>query len=421
MFDWMLYNLKDLLRDKSNWFFVMIFPILMVFILGNMLAELDNSDSPIGTIRIAVYIDEALDMSVIEDELGFAITEMPEGISGISPEAAPAGEFLAGFPDTVQAAEHMGRIAEAQAVSTFIEGLAESEGIEITRASGASSARSEAKNGDADAAMIFSAPLSIEVTEGENIYKNRAALLIAQSFARQYAAFKTAALHSPELFMEIMNDGIPAFSDMTENKDLGVNRTMIDYYAVTMIVMIIFMGGGIGGASTTFIARQDGSLRRMSASPRSRTRLFLESVIGVLPQNLIQAGIVMVLSTVFMGAHYANTWQGNLLLFAYFIVIGLAVASVFMLMGLFMKINPYIPIMAVLWAMLFMSGTFSKDINIAGVTEFMPMNIIQRAAFDLTVFGRSEQVLLVMGVSGALLIITCAIGSALYKRKETMF
>jgi ABC-2 type transport system permease protein len=386
MSNWMLFNLKDLVRDKASLFFVMVFPILMVFILGNMLAELDNADSPIGMIHIAYYADEvSVQAGAITDE------------------------------------EHMGRIAESTAVSMFMNGLAETDGFEIVKTTDPAAARSEVETGDADAAMIFHSPLSIEVTEGENIYKNRAALLIAQSFARQYASFRTAALSSPELFAELAKDGIPAFSGLTADKDLGVNRTMIDYYAVTMIVMIIFMGGGIGGASTTFIARQDGSLRRMSASPRSRTMLFLESVVGTLPQNIIQAGIVMVLSVVFMGAHYANSWQGNLLLFAFFIVVGLAVAALFMLMGLFMKVNPYIPIMAVLWAMLYISGTFSKEAQIDGVTEYMPMNIIQRAAFDLTVFGRPEQVLLVMGVSGILLVIACALGSALYKRKETMF
>ena len=421
MFDWMLYNAKDLVRDRSNIFFVMIFPILMVFILGNMLAELDNADSPIGTINIAVYSDEALDVTTLENDLGLAINDWPEGASDIGSGAVVDEELLAGLTGGMPVSEHMGKIAEAQAVSSFISGLAESEGIEITRSADAPSARAEAETGSADAAMIFRSPLSIEVTEGGNIYKNRAALLIAQSFARQYAAFKTAALHSPEIFTNLSQDGTAAFSDMTEDKDLGVSRTMIDYYAVTMIVMIIFMGGGIGGASTTFLARQDGSLRRMSASPRSRARLFIESVIGALPINIIQAGIVMVLSTVFMGAHYANTWQDNLLLFVFFLVIGLTVSSVFMLAGLFMKINPYIPIMAVLWAMLFISGSFSKDIYIEGVTGFMPMNIIQRAAFDLTVFGRSEQVQLVMGVCAIIFAVACVIGSALYKRKETMF
>jgi ABC-2 type transport system permease protein len=269
--------------------------------------------------------------------------------------------------------------------------------------------------------MIFHSPLRIEITEGKDIYKSRAAMLIAQSFSRQYSAFKTAALNSPALFTEIAKDGVPALDGLVEDKDLGVSRSMIDYYAVTMIIMIIFMGGGIGGASQTFYARQDGSLRRMSASPRGRTRLFIESVVGTLPQSVVQASIVMALSTAFLGAHYANTWQGNLLLFTFFIVLGIAVAAVFMLIGLFIKVNPYIPLLAILWALLFISGTFNKDLAIPGFSEYLPMNIAQVAVFDLTVFGRTGQALAVMGVSGAVIAAACVIGSLLYRRKETMF
>ena len=388
MLNWMLYNVKEMFRDKANLFFILVFPILMVAILGNMLSELDNPDTPIGTIKIAAYI------------------ENPQSSSGAA------------------ANEHMGLLAESMAVSSFVETLSEHEGIDIVKTSGAEAARTDVKSGTADAAMIFHSPLSLEVTEGTDVYRNRAVMLISQSFSREYSAFKAAALHDPKAFTEIMemNSGaIPDMSGLAIDKDLGVSRTMIDYYAVTMVIMIAFMGGGIGGASSMFIMRQDGSLRRLSASPRSRSRLFMESVIGGLPQSIIQAGVIMLLSIAFLGAHYARTWQGNMLIFAFFIVLGLAVGAVFMLIGLFVKVNPYIPILAILWALLFISGTFSKDMFIEGFSEYLPMSIAQQAVFDFTVFGRYGQLLMVMAVSAAVFGISCVIGSALYKRKETMF
>jgi ABC-2 type transport system permease protein len=469
MFDWMRLNLFDIIRDKSTLFFMVIFPIVMVFILGNMLSSLDNPDSPIGTIRIAVYTDEAPvqatqgdgssvlqgggqgDEALSEAEVsaiqGDGSSVLPDGGQGgkaqsgaevsatqgdgssVLPDGGQGGEALSGAgtfgPGGVYDAELIERFAEAQAVSSFGDGLADSDGVEIVKAETPETARAAATARDgeslADTAMIFHTPLSIEITEGEDIYKNRATELIAQSFARQYAAVKTAAFHSPEFYAELTQNGMPAADGLVEDKDLGVSRTMMDYYAVTMIVMIIFMGGGIGGASQTYLSRQDGSLRRMTASPRSRARLFIESVIGALPQSVIQAGIVMALSTTLMGAHYAAAWQDNLLLFVYFIILSIAVTAVFMVVGLFVKINPYIPILVVMWALLFMAGTFNKESTIPGFTEYLPMNIAQRAAFDLTVFGRSDQVLLVMAVSGIVIVVTCAIGSLLYRRKETMF
>jgi hypothetical protein len=129
----MFFNFRNMIRDKSSLFFVIVFPILLTAILGNMLAELDNSDTPIGTINIAVY--------------------------SVEPET-PASAGLE---------EHMGLSAENAAVSAFLETLSGHDGIEITKTTSANAARSEVKSGNADAAMVFSSPLGIEVSEGNDI------------------------------------------------------------------------------------------------------------------------------------------------------------------------------------------------------------------------------------------------------------
>ena len=380
MYERLMYHTKELFREKSGLFLTLIFPIMMVAILGSMLAELDNPDTPIGTLRIVYAVDEGLRVG----------------------SAAP-GE--AGFES-------------AMAVETFTGALAESDGVELTEAAGPEAAAAAVDAGLADAAMIFEAPLGISVAEGEDIYKNRAVNLIAKGFARTYGTYAAVAMAAPGYYMEIAAKEPPDFSTLTADKDLGVERSMMDFYAVTMVIMIAFMGGGIGGASDMFFARSSGMLRRITASPRSRVRLFLENVFSVVPQNIMQTLLVMIPSTLFLGAHYAVTWQQNLLLFAFFILLGVAVSAVFMLVGLFVRVNPYVPIMAVIWTLLFLSGTFSKEIFIEGFSEYTPMSIVQRAAFDLTVFGRPGQALACMGVFAIILIASCALGAILFKRKE---
>ena len=376
MFEWMLQSVRQMFRERDSLFFALLFPIILVALLGNMLAELDNpeSDSPLGAIRIACYVEEGQ------------------------------------------------RADEAAAVEAFTSALVDYDGIEIVKVESITAVRAEVDGGGADAALIFEKPLNIATYEGEDLYKNRAVMLMAQSFAREYAAYKVAALKAPEAFAQASAEGGEQWigAELVADKDLGVKRSMIDFYAVTTIVMIAFMGGGIGGASATFFARQNGSLRRATASPRSRSRLFLESVVGTIPQNIMQAGIVMLVSTVFFDAHYAKTWPENLLLFAFFVLLGIAISAVFMLFGLFIKVNPYLPLLAVLWALLFMSGTFSKGIYIEGFSEYLPMAIVQKAAFDLTLFGRPNQVLLVMVVCGLVLLVSCILGSILFRRKGIM-
>ena len=379
MFERLFQQTRELFRDKSGLFFALIFPIMMVAVLGNMLAELDNPDAPIGTIRIVYFVDEGLQ----EDSLSF----WEEGFEA------------------------------ARAVNAFTSALAENEGLEVTEAEDMDTALAIVEEGLADAAIIFEAPLGIAVAEGEDIYKNRAVDLIAKGFARTYGTYAAVAMTTSAYYAEIAAKEPPDFSSLLADKDLGVNRSMMDFYAVTMVIMIAFMGGGIGGASNLYFARSGGTLRRLTASPRNRTQLFLENVLGVVPQNIMQTLLVMIPSVLFLGAHYAMTWQQNMLLFAFFILLGVAVSSVFMLIGLFVRVNPYMPIMAVLWTLLFLSGTFSKDIHIKGFTEYLPMNIVQRAAFDLTMFGRAEQVLLCMGVFAVILVISCIAGSILFKRK----
>jgi ABC-2 type transport system permease protein len=379
MFEMILSLLRTFLRDKSGVFFSFIFPILLVFILGNMLADLDNPDQAIETIRIEYAL--------------------ASGLAGES-AAGPAGE------------------RDAAAVSAFIGALGGNESLELRASEDFAAARAAVDAGKSDAALFFETPLHISVYEGADTIKSRAAVMIAQGFSRQYTALALLAQTNPQAFAELAVSGLPSGDALSADKDLGVTRSMQDYYAVTMIVMIAFMGSGIAGATTMYAMRENGTIRRLTLSPGSRSRLFLESVLGFMPQTIGQALAVMIPSALLLGAHYAKTWQDNLLLFAFFFLLGMTVTALFMVFGLFVRFNPYMPIMAALWALLFLSGTFSKEVMIQGVSEYLPMNIAQQAAFDLTIFGRPEKALLVMLVCAAILAVSCVIGSLLLKRKE---
>ena len=65
--------------------------------------------------------------------------------------------------------------------------------------------------------------------------------------------------------------------------------------------------------------------------------------------------------------------------------------------------------MPINWIMLYFSGTFNADTSIKGVTEYLPPNIIMEAAFDLTVFGRTERAMSVLlwslGIFAVLMLI----------------
>jgi ABC-2 type transport system permease protein len=389
----------------------MIFPVVIVFILGNMLQSLDNADQPIEKIKLAYVIE----------------TENPMDI---------------------------------QAINQFIKAVDENASVKLTKSDDFAASKAAVDDDKLDAAVCFKEPFAITVAEGSDLTKNRAVKLTMQSFAREYASIGVLATHTgviaapptgviaasepqssyegqaldpgSEPGMTNFEPGMTSFEPgmtlseeppmanyvLSIDKDLGVNRSMIDYYAVMMILMIAFMAGSSTGAVTIWQGRQDGTMRRVMLSPVSRSKYFVHTLLGMIPQNLLQVAAIMIPSVLIYNAHYASTWQQNLLLFFGFTVIGLAVAAVCMIFGIFMKINPFIPFMAVVWVLLFLSGTFSKEIFITGFSEYLPTSMIREAAFDLTVFGRPEQMLIVTAISAAIIVISAIIGSLLFKKKE---
>lgn len=355
-----------LLRDRGNLFFVLIFPALLVFLLGNLLAQLDNADRPIKPFTIAY---------------------------------------------TIETKDQFSR----HAIDALLAALDENANIDVKPSTDFNEAKKQVETNQAAAAVRFEEPFAISIYEGFDNIQNRAVLSIFQSFARETAAMSTLAENHPEKLQAAAQQRT---QDLVKQQDFPYNRTMLDYYGVAMLVMILFMAGGIGGASSLYDSRKDGTLRRTLASPKSRLSLYIQSVLAATPQAIAQVLCVMIPSMIFFQVHYAGTLWDNFILFSAFFVIGLTINALFMVIGLFLKVNPTLVVMPIMWALMFISGTFSKEIYLPGITELSPIWQIQNAAFDLTVFGRPEKILTAMAISAVLLVIFIGVGGLLFRRKE---
>lgn len=380
-----LNEIRSFVRDASNLFFTIFFPCACVFFLGTFLESVQVSDAAVGELKLAYCVDGG---------------------------DAYAAEALEGF---------IGSLAG--------RGVLSAEKIDQGRISGLP------ESGYSAAVELDGSDIIIH--GGKDKTKNRTVKAVFDSYSRIAAAYRSVAAVNPAALADVRisggwNDG-DIGSDESRgregsgrgegsgsegsgdgfviHKDLGTNRSMIDYYAVTMTVMILFMGSCIRGSGVYESEYENSTINRLDASPISRTAVFFGKIIGSMPMALIQVLSVMLVSTLFFGAHYCNTVSGNLLLAAMFIAASLAALSV----GVFLNlVFPHIPsglvIMPVLWLAMFFSGTFAMDIYIPGVTECMPMYIIQRAAFDLTVFGRTEKVFRVIAVSMAIFAVMLILG-----------
>ncbi|MDR0851041.1 MAG: ABC transporter permease [Clostridiales Family XIII bacterium] len=368
MFMFIRMGFHAIVRDKANLFFIVLFPSLLVFMLGNLLAFLDNPDEAINPMEIRYTIQ----------------TE---------------------------------NVDEVAAIDAFLEAFSEIDQITFVEAEDFDAVKEAVRSENASAGILFTEPIGIEIFEGSDSIQNRAVKLIFKGYARQAGALTAIAQTAPERLPETVDAIFSGAGGLLADHDLGYSRTMLDYYAVTMIVMIIFMGSTTGGAEDLFSERKNHTLARIIASPKNRTNIYIQKVIAQLPQNLMQTAIVMIVSIAVFHVHYADTFRGNLLLMLMLILAGMAVSALFMILGMILKFNPTAIIMPLAWVILFISGTFSKEVSISGFTEYSPAFLIQSAAFDLTVFGRDEKCLIVIVICVAVLILSTVAGALLFRRK----
>lgn len=365
MFNIIIKETKGFIREKSYLFFFILFPVSLVFLLGNLLNETDIAESAIGKLQIEYQTD-------IEDPY------------------------------------------QAAAIEGFIGAMNQEATVNFRRTEDFEKSKEAAGEGDITAAVTFSGkPLIIEVFEGTDRVKNRTVQAILNAFIQNNKTFTTVYNTAPQTLAGFKTENI----DYTVEKDLGVERSMIDYYAVSMVVMIAFMSMLVG-ANAFLGERENKTINRMIIAPQNRISMFLQKVCGMAPQSILQIAIIMILSVVVFKASYGATLMSNLYLFFLFFVITFCMVSLGAIVGLLFKISPFILIMPVVWIMMFLGGTYSKELDIEGVSNIMPNYIFQKAAFDVAIFNRYELANKV--IQGCILttIAALAVGAYLFYRKE---
>lgn len=356
---------KVFLRDKTNLIFMMLFPMILVFLLGNLLSRMDEADKSIGEIKIQ-YLNETED------------------------------------------------IYQTMMIENFVSSIADNQNIIFEKTSDINAAKQLAGKDEIAAAIKFSGnPLKIEIYEGSNHIKNRTVGAIMNGFVQTNKAITTLIKTVPEA----LTGGVNPQGEFIKQKDLGVNRSMLDYYAVTMLTMVSFLSIIVG--SMVFLSeRQDKTLNRLMIAPMSKLKMFFAKILGLLPQCILQITILMASSVFIFKAHYAANLLDNLYLFLMFFVVTVMMISVGALFGLFIKGSPMVILMPALWTMMFLSGTYSKILYIEGITNRMPIYLIQQAAFDLSVFGRYKKASIVILIGILVTIIMLSIGAFIFSRKE---
>ncbi|MDE5578219.1 MAG: ABC transporter permease [Oscillospiraceae bacterium] len=329
---------RAFLRSGGGLFFSLFFPSICTFFLGTFLEKVQVSDYTVGEINLAYCIESA------------------DGISAASFE-------------------------------NFIKGL-DSDGVISAEKVSPEDIGKAAENSSAAVALNGS---DITIYLGSDNIKNRTVKALFDGYVQVSGAYMSAVSVNP---LAILNIDMDTEDSFVREKDFGKTRTMMDYYAVSMAVMIVFMGSCMGGASAYSDEHNYCTMNRLTASPVSRMKIYIGKIIGSMPMLILQIAAIMLTSTLLFGASYCSTAGGNILLAVMLICCSMAALAAGMLVNLLLpKIPTPAILMPVLWMMLFYSGVYAKDVTIDGFSDVLPPYKMNQAAADLTIFSRPEKAL----------------------------
>ena len=364
MLSLIIKQIREYFRSPVNVFMGLLFPVLLVFFLGTMLQNLDIADYDIGEIKLQYSVTQT------DEQSGKAFAEFLDNISMIKTEKASDEKTALSLTDKGD-------------IDAYIE----------------------LKNGE------------ILLYCGRNEIANRALGSVLNSFIAVSDTYYKIASTDPSLLMNTDTDTEKSF---VEQDGLGVTRSMMDYYAVSMAVMMIFMSHMMMGSTAFKDEEKIFTMSRLYLSPLGRTKLFFGKLIGILPSAVISNAVIMLLSAFVFGARYCDNFIGNLLLFLLFSCCSMAATAVGMLIGIIIKIPAEGVIVPLAWSLLFFSGSYSKEIFLEGFSDKLPPYLIQQSAFRLTLYGESGDAVITMAVCLAVTVVVSLIGAVIFRHKKTV-
>ena len=358
-------EIKEFYRSPVNLFMAILFPVLLIFFLGTMLQNLDVSDWEIGEINVQYSTAQANEIS-----------------------ATAFDQFLSGI-EMVKSEKNDNK----------------SEALSLTD-KGEIKAFIELDNGE------------IVLHTGDDGVANRALVSLLNSYIELSDTYTKIAVTDPSLLANITAEDTD--KSYVEQDGLGLNRSMLDYYGVCIAVMMIFMSHIIMGCETFKEEQKMYTMARLVTSPLGKMKLFFGKMLGLLPSAVFSNLTIMVLSAYVFGAHYCDNFGGNLLLFIMLTCCSMAAIAIGILIGFIIKVPAVGIVMPFAWAMLFFSGSFSKEIFFEGFSNNLPPYLVQQAAFNLTLYNDASKAIAVICVALIVTFITAGAGAAIFSKKRTV-
>ena len=269
-------ELRRFLRDRSNIFFVFIFPLLLVVVIGSQFG------SSATTGRVSIAGEDGPLRQAIVTELEASQSTVAFGDWDDIVEEVSRGRTTVGlrFPDGSNAAFTAGQPVE-------LEMLPSSQSASI--------AVQQIIRAAVDKVELDRAQVTALVTRGVTAPAAQSAIATART-----------QVTTPTVRVEDVDELAQEFSGLGQF-DLG---------ASSMVLLFTFLSS-LAGSATLIQARRQGVIARALAAPVSNTQVLLGQAGGRFTIALFQAVYIAVATALLFGVDWGNPWLAALVLVAF--------------------------------------------------------------------------------------------------------
>ena len=371
-----LNEFKNFLRNPYLVGFLIIFPTILVYIMGSFLEQVQTADETITSIHLGYYINEEK-----KDDKQYQEAMQVKGLLEETEKNLEGENILF---EVLSSKEEAARLLE---------------------------------KGKLDAYLIYEQG-KLKLYEGTKVYLNHTIKCIVNNMMGQIKAYEVVMEQGigkgNQLEETISHQEVQSY---TVSKKLASKMSMIDYYAIAMMIMTCFFGS-LGACMAFTEERNSRTINRLITLPYNRFKIFAGKVIGLMPQAILQASVIMLVSTFIFGATYASDFSGNLLLFVAFTLTGIVVSAIGVLLSLIFKKSVVVPLFIVSWIMLFYSGNFAIGMAIKPFCNYLPPYQINQAVLDLTLFGKTEGIWWMIMIEMLIIMMVLVLGGIIFSKKQ---
>lgn len=318
----MIKEMKQNLRSKKSLIMMILYPIVLMVVLGTALSGAFDSSAGFSEINV-LYTN---------------------------PGGTPLAQAFQGF---VARSQEMGMVFT----------------LEPDREQGMQSIKSGAY-----ACYVIVSGARVELVKNDSqAFRGILVETMLSTFTRRYNAVYEIAKANPAMAGEIMNR--PASGDYVKTSSLSERKQprALDYYAITMLTLIILYGS-TRASYAIFNEKLMKTESRLYCAPVKKSALLLGKILGMLLITMLQVIIVVVFCKYLLGTYWGSHLGTVLLLLTSEVVfaVSLGIGMAFMARG---EVGPAIGILNLIIPFLVFLGGGYVPIDSFGKTILMVANI----------------------------------------------